>query len=175
MRWFWAMAAAVLAGASAEGGQAAPRNMEGGCEAYSWDMSREMAAWDRPAISLSALADGTAASTPAPLDKKLDVTLHPLAEARFSAPPERTPSGGYAGVVPITVPADGVYRIGAGSRVWIDVADGSQLVTPAKFEGHAACKVHKVVAFPLKARRSYRVQISGSDKPAVSLLVTAER
>jgi hypothetical protein len=171
----WVLAAAMLAGIGAEGAQAPPRNMEGGCEAYSWDMSREMAAWDRPARPVTALADGSAAAESAPLDRKLEVTLHPLAKTRFSAPPERTPAGGYAGAVPLTVPADGVYRIGAGTRVWIDVAEGRQLIPSAKFEGHAACKVHKVVAFPLKTGRSYRVQVSGSDQPAVSLIVTAER
>lgn len=60
--------------------------------------------------------------------------------------------------------------------LWIDVIDGTQPVASAKFEGHAECaKVHKVVAFPLKKDRSYRVQLSGSEKPAVSILVTADR
>lgn len=68
------------------------------------------------------------------------MTLHPLAKMRFAAPPERTPAGGYAGLVAVSVPADGVYRISAGSRLWIDL-----------------------------------VELSGSEQPAVSILVTADR
>ena len=153
-----------------------PGGMAGGCDAYTWDMSREMAAWDQPAVSLPSLADGSSAAAPVPLGRRLDVSLHPLAKATFAAPPERTPAGGYAGLVTVVVHADGVYRIAAGGPLWIDVVEGTQPVTSAKFEGRAGCaKVHKVVAFPLKAGRGYRVQLSGSEKPDASILVTADR
>jgi hypothetical protein len=150
--------------------------MAGGCDTYTWDMSREMAAWDQPGVSLPSLADDSSAAAPVLLGRRLDVSLHPLAKTTFAAPPERTPAGGYAGLVTVLVPADRVYRIAAGSPLWIDVVEGTQPVASAKFEGRAGCaKVHKVVAFPLKAGRSYRVQLSGSEKPDVSILVTVDR
>ena len=152
MRWMIALAIAALAVPAARAEQAG--GMAGGCEDYSWDMRREMAAWDEPGLPLEALADASTAASPVPLDRKIELTLHPLAKTRFAAPPERTPAAGYAGLVPFSVPADGVYRIAAGSRVWLDVVEGAKPVASAKFEGRAGCaKVHKVVAFALKAGR----------------------
>jgi hypothetical protein len=76
----------------------------------------------------------------------------------------------------VSVPADGTYRVSAGSRVWIDVVEGTRPVPSAKFEGHSGCaKVHKTVAFPLKASLAYLVQISGSEKAGVSILLTPDR
>ena len=182
MRWMWALtfvavaAPHVAAQSPAPSPAAAMGRMTGGCDSYSWDMTREMEAWDRPALAWPSAADASSASSPVPLDRKLDVTLHPLAATRLAAPPERKPQGGHAGLLVVSVPTDGVYRIAAGSRVWIDVVDGTQPVASAKFEGRSGCaKVHKVVAFPLKAGREYRAQISGSETAAVSVLVTADR
>ena len=155
---------------------AGPASMAGGCDAYTWDMSREMAVWDEPGLSFTSSVDGAITGAPAPVGCRLDVKLHPLANTRFLAPPERAPAGGWAGLVPVVVPADGLYRVSAGGALWIDVVDGLQPVASAKFEGHAECaKVHKVVAFPLKAGRRYNVQLSGSEKPQVSIMVSADR
>jgi hypothetical protein len=155
---------------------AGPASMAGGCDAFTWDMSREMALWDEPGLSFTSSVDGSITGVPAPVGRRLDVKLHPLANTRFLAPPERAPAGGWAGLLPVVVPADGLYRISAGGPVWIDVVDGLRPVASAKFEGHAGCaKVHKVVAFPLKAGRRYNVQLSGSEKPEVSIMVTADR
>lgn len=159
----------------APGGEARRSDMAGGCDAYTWDMSHEMLAWDLPGVALTSLADGLSPA-PVPFGRRVDLSLHPLAKTTFITPPERRPAGGYAGLVTVSVPADGLYRIAAGSPLWIDVLEGTQPVTSAKFEGRAGCaKVHKVAAFPLKAGRSYRVQLSGSEKPDVSILVTADR
>ena len=43
----------------------------------------------------------------------------------------------YSGLVPVSVPADGTYRVSAGSPVWIDVVEGTRPVPSAKFEGHS--------------------------------------
>ena len=174
MRLVTLVGLAAFLAAAAEAGQAG-RGMEGGCEAYAWDMRREMAAWDQGGTTLAALAAGSPEAAAVPLGRRLDVKLLPVGDVRFAAAPERKPEAGYAGLVPVSVPADGTYRVSAGSRVWLDVVAQGQRIPSAKFEGHGGCaKVHKSVAFALKAGTRYLVQVSASEKAEVSLMVTPE-
>jgi hypothetical protein len=166
------LALAALAAPGVEARQAG-QGMAGGCEAFKWDMSREMTAWDQGGTAMAALAEGSPSAAPAPVGRRLDVKLIPVKQVRFAVPPERPSEAGYSGLLAISVPADGTYRISAGSRLWIDVAGGGRRVPSARFEGHSSCKLHKSVAFTLKAG-TYVVQLSGSEKPDVSVLVTAE-
>jgi hypothetical protein len=172
MRMAACLALAALAAPGVEARQAG-QGMAGGCEAFKWDMSREMVAWESGGTGMAALAEASPSAAPAPLGRRLDLKLLPAKDVRFAASPERAPETGYAGLLAISVPADGIYRVSAGSRLWIDMVGGGQRVPSARFEGHSSCKLHKSVAFALKAG-TYVVQLSGSEKPEVSVLVTAE-
>jgi hypothetical protein len=119
-----------------------------------------------------------------PAIQRLDVALHPADEVSLAAMRGRTTSGRshqwadtYAGLLPFTVPTDGVYRISASSRTWIDVLESGQAVARVRPDHrlHRCGQVHKSVEFPLKKGNSYWLEVSGSDNPVISLVITSEQ
>jgi hypothetical protein len=102
------------------------------------------------------------------------VTLHPLSEVSFPATPGRTPaSGSFAGVVALTVPAPGKYRISVDVPLWIDVAGGASLAPVLDYEGlHDCAAPRKVVVFDLQAKTDWTLEVSAADRVAVRVAVT---
>lgn len=140
-----------------------------GCGAFSWDVSRELAALEKPAR----VVDSGAA--PLQLDQHYSVRLAPQSSVKFVSPPERAarsaaPNGG---VLRFKVVTPGRYRVAITSRHWIDVISGGAVVASADHEGRAGCALmHKVVAFDLPAAGEAVVQLSGQDDPVVGLVIT---
>jgi hypothetical protein len=68
----------------------------------------------------------------------------------------------------------GRYRVSISSDHWIDVLDGTQLMSSRDFQGQHGCqRPHKIVEFDLPADRDLTLQFSGSTDAHVIVAITA--
>ncbi len=149
---------------------AAAWSAETGCEAFKWDVSKELAVMREAAKPVNA-------AEPARIEvgTHYRVRLAPQAQVPFAAPPEKSKSvdGAQAGLLTFRVPQTGIYRVSITSSHWADVVDGGKLVTSRAHEGHAACDaLHKIVEFQLEAGRDLILQLSGAAAPEIGVAVT---
>jgi hypothetical protein len=146
------------------------------CGAYKWDVSAERALF---AASPKAIAAGKdrASAGPVVADQLFTVTLHPLSEVSFPVTPGRPPpSGSFGGLIALSVPSAGKYRISADVPLWIDVAGGAILAPVLDYEGLHDCSApRKVVVFDLQGGTDWTLQLSAADRAAVRLAVTPVR
>ncbi len=146
------------------------------CGAYKWDVSAERALF---AASPKAVAAGKdrASATPVTANQLYTVTLHPLSEVSFPVTPGRAPtSGSFAGLIALSVPAPGKYRISVDVPLWIDVAGGAALAPVLDYEGLHECSApRKVVVFDLQGGKEWTLEVSAADRAAVHVAVTPVR
>jgi hypothetical protein len=121
-----------------------------------------------------------AASVPAPglpslpVGQPAAIALQPATTVRFARPPEqqRTPQDAHAGLVALTLPAAGVWRLSFSTPLWVDVLKGD---APLKSGAHGALapctSLRKVVEFDAAAG-PYLVQLSGNPGRDVVMMVT---
>lgn len=142
-----------------------------------------VAAMERPGDSIEALVQRDGMSPLKPAVRRIDVTLHPADQVSLATVAGRNGGGRsvdwtdtFAGLLELTVPADGIYRISASSRTWIDVLDRETAVARVRptHRLHRCGHVHKSVEFSLRKGGSYWLEVSGSDSPVISLIITPE-
>ena len=81
----------------------------------------------------------------------------------------------FGGFIRLTIPKDGLYRISADAPIWINVIDGNQPIERVRIAPRLRCgRIHKSLGFPLQREKSYWLELSGSTRPDVALLVTEE-
>jgi hypothetical protein len=150
---------------------------DGACDAFPWDMSRELDLLRATPIAVNALTmiDGEAIYSP--LDRRLDLTLRPAADVKLLAEPGRSHGADtYAGLLKLRLPRASTYRISSDQRLWIDVIGPDGVVKSTKFAMQPGCdKLHKSVAFRLEPDIDYWIQISGGPTPNPILLITLDR
>jgi hypothetical protein len=146
------------------------------CSGYKWDVSAERALFAMPAKAAAAGKDQASAAPVVP-GRFYAVTLLPVSEVSFSATPGRTPpSGSFAGIVALTVPAVGKYRVAVDVPLWVDVVGGATLAPVLDYEGLHECSApRKVVVFDLAGRTDWALQLSAADRLTVRLAVTPVR
>jgi hypothetical protein len=146
------------------------------CGGYKWDVSAERALFATSPKPIAAGKDRASAAA-AVANQLFTVTLHPVSEVSFPATPGRAPSSGsFAGVVALSVPAPGKYRISVDVPVWIDVASGAILAPVLDYEGQHDCSApRKVVVFNLQGGTDWTLEVSAADRAAVRLAVTPVR
>jgi hypothetical protein len=146
------------------------------CGGYKWDVTPERALF---AASPKAIVAGKDRGSAAPVgaDQLFTVSLHPVSEVSFPVTPGRAPpSGSFAGLVALTVPAPGNYRISVDVPLWIDVAGGAILAPVLDYEGLHDCNApRKVVVFDLRGGTDWTLQVSAADRAAVRLAITRVR
>jgi hypothetical protein len=146
------------------------------CSGYKWDVSVERALFAMPAKPAAAGKDRASAGAVVP-NQFYAVTLLPLSEVSFPAAPSRTPpSGSFAGIVTLTVPTVGKYRVAVDVPLWIDVVGGAAIAPVLDYEGLHECSApRKVVVFDLAGRKDWTLQLSAADRVTVRLTVTPVR
>jgi hypothetical protein len=146
------------------------------CGGYKWDVSAERALFAASPKPIAAGKDRASAAG-AVANQLFTVTLHPVSEVSFPATPGRKPSSGsFAGVVALSVPAPGKYRISVDVPLWIDVASGAILAPVLDYEGLHDCNApRKVVVFDLQGGTDWMLEVSAADRAAVRLAVTPVR
>jgi hypothetical protein len=125
MRIFPVALFALLSLAGAAQAQA-PTQAGAGCPA-GWSSSAALTAATASAeYSRARLSPGQAAT----------VTLHPISEVRFAAPPgRRGEASGYGGMMEMEVREAGTYQVGLSAGAWIDILkEGNAMASTA--HGH---------------------------------------
>ncbi len=127
----------------------AKMDMKGGCESYKANMKHEFALWDKK----SAPTDGMSNVL---LDRKTDLALQAAAKVQLAAPPRKLSDSPFAGIFSLEIKEDGIYRVSAGDKIWLDIVDldTKKAIERDHFEMKMECKVMKMVAFPLKAGKN---------------------
>jgi hypothetical protein len=146
------------------------------CSGYKWDVSKERALFGTTAKQVPAGKD-RASATPLAPSQLYEVMLVPVSQVSFPVTPGKAPpSGSYAGILALTPPAAGKYRIAVDVPLWIDVAAGGVLAAALDYEGQHECNTpRKVVVFDLTGSSDWLLQISAADRAQVRLTVTAVR
>jgi len=153
--------------------------MQGGCDHYALNLTREFAAWD--GVPLNLIAAGAPANpATCSLDQKLSVSLPAMADVAFLSPPpegKRGFTGTFGGMLKLAVTERGRYRFCMGAKVWIDVIDRATN-TPLKdqmFEMQTQCdKIFKVVIYELDPAAEYVLQLAYAPSPQLPLLITPQ-
>lgn len=148
------------------------------CAKLPADLKAVVAAMDGQGRKMQALANRAEMSPLAPALQRLDVVLHPTDRVALAATPKTEKKGEwptFAGLLALSVPRDGDYRVSADTTVWIDVLDGDRALERTKLNRRMQCgHVHKSLGFSLKAGVTYWLQLSGNKAQEVRVLITAE-
>lgn len=134
------------------------------CAAADLGLPADLTAWhSRATVAGAMLAIGEAAT----------VALQPVAAVGYAVPPEKPgAAGSFGGSAMFEVASAGTYRVSLSEGAWIDVVGGGKTVaSTAHGHGPECTSIRKIVAFPLTAG-SYTLQLSGSAKPAIAVLIT---
>ncbi len=131
-------------------------------------------------LVMAALSRPTTQARAAPERQRLTIQLSPEKTVALPAisrdlEKERAKVKGptYGGIVRLNVARAGVYRIGTGRDVWLDVVSPSgKLLDPAREEGVFACDgANKILLYTFEAAGSYWLQVALSPKPDILLVV----
>jgi hypothetical protein len=146
--------------------------MRGDCSQYALDVRKELAAMEGTPKKLTALTSRRAAPPMSPIGQSLLVTLHNTNQVTLAATPKH--SSPSAGLLAFSVPADGLYRINAGSAVWIEVTDERTRREPTQFEMQTGCAIlFKTIQYRLKRDVSYWLELSGN-MPTATIILSPE-
>jgi hypothetical protein len=148
-----------------------------GCDAFTWDVSHELAVLDQPAKPLQAGRDAKSAPR-AEVDGHYVLSLVPQGNVKFPAKPGKPPAadGAHAGLLVFHAAKPGRYRVSTSTNHWLDVVDGRNLVVSRDFQGQRGCeKAHKIVEFELSGNKDFVVQLSAGADEKVGLAITQVR
>jgi hypothetical protein len=143
------------------------------CARYKWDVARERALFAAAASPVRAATDGRSPPRIA-TDRAYRVQLSPAGQVAFPTSPGKVlPSeGSYSGVLTLTVPASGNYRVAVDQAMWIDVVADTRLVPATDYEGQHGCEApRKIVQFALDAKKPLILQLSGSSQATVRITI----
>lgn len=156
-------------------GEPAHRPMEemrGGCADYAMDVRAELAAMEQAPRPVKSLATREELAPITPGLQPISITFLNADGVSQTVTPKR--SGPSAGLLPVTVPRDGRYRISTGTALWIEVVAGQERLEPKAFEMQTGCPtLFKAVVYELKAGPRYWMELSGNVKTARVLLSNA--
>jgi hypothetical protein len=175
----WAVVAALWSGLSIAAVAAAPpagQHNDGGCETFTWNLTRELAAMKEPATLLAASADPEVNPVRLKEGGHVTATLLPQGSIKFVKPParQRKVDHATAGLLFFKNNHAGRYRISLTSDHWIDLLDDGKTIESLSHEGRNGCELlHKSVEFELPANRDLVIQLSGDDAATVGIVVTA--
>ncbi len=148
------------------------------CTKLSPALQAVIAAMDTAGSKVEALPKPEIMPAVEPGRQKLEVALQPLSAVGLIAgkmKPGESLENVFGGFVRLTVPKDGMYRISADSTLWIEVIDGEKPIERVRITPRLHCgRIHKSLGFPLKRERSYWLELSGSKRPDVAVIITEE-
>lgn len=147
------------------------------CSQFQFDMPRQVAeAMANPARKVTTGQDRNAKNLLQPSSQALTVALHRAGrvEGAAKADPGVSLPGAYSGLLPVTVPRDGLYRVSATAPLWLKVFTGQTRVRSDRFELQTGCdRTFKSFTYRLRAGASYWVELS-SDQREIILAITPE-
>ncbi len=164
------------------------------CRELSPELQAIVAAMDGESLRIEALPKPESTPVVEPGIHKLEVALRPLSEVELmrkenptrnvrqredamtgNAKQGENVKGLFGGFIRLTIPKDGLYRISADSPIWIEVIDGEKPIERVTIAPRLRCgRIHKSLGFPLQREKSYWLELSGSVRPDVAVLITEE-
>jgi len=164
------------------------------CTKLSPELQAVVTAMDGPGSKIEALAKPESSLAIEPGLHKLEVALRPLSGVSLvgkeglsrqtlrsegamaeQTKPRENVENLFGGFVRLTVPKNGLYRISADAPLWIEVIDGEKPIERVRTVPRLRCgRIHKSLGFPLERERSYWLEMSGSKRPDVAVLITEE-
>ncbi len=100
----------------------------------------------------------------------VQLALQPAPQVRFAVPAHRPDDAKtYGGVLAVTVPATGAWRVGLGGGAWIEVVQDGKAVASVAHRHGDGCIV-KMVDFPLQAGPA-QIELSAASAPGLRLEV----
>ena len=129
-----------------------------------------LAPWAAPTALTASGDPGRLA--PLAIGQAANLTLLPTPAVKYALRPEK-PGGSvsYGGLIVISAPQAGIYRVALSSGAWIDVLKGGKALTSvAHGHGPDCTGVRKMVDFALQPGQ-YTIQIAASGTPAIKVLV----
>jgi hypothetical protein len=167
--------AVALSGSTAAAALEASRpieEMRGGCDHYALDVDTELAAMTSVPRKLTALAGRGPAPAIGPAWQPLTIRLQQADQVALAHTPKRP--GPNAGLVALSVPDDGVYRVSVDSAAWIEIVHDDERVEPIQFEMQTGCPtLFKIIRYRLTRGGDYWLELSAGS-PVVTMLFTAE-
>jgi hypothetical protein len=129
--------------------------------------------WSGSAALTSATASAEYSSARLTPGQASTVTLHPISEVRFAAPPARRgDASGYGGMMEIEVREAGTYQVSLSAGAWIDMLkDGTAMASTVHGHETGCADLRKMVSFPL-TQGLHVSQLSGNREAAIKLLVS---
>lgn len=149
------------------------QEMHGDCSNFAWDLTEEFRLWDQAAVSLPMQDAGSGPGLES--GRRFELALVPQPEVAFTVPPEQDRGGPdkFAGIIRLTLPTPGLYRISASNPAWIDLVRDGTIVPSAAFEMQTECRtIFKTVAYRVETAGEFLLQINGSPSPMIGLLIT---
>ena len=143
------------------------------CPATPAPLPAELASWPKQAVAGAAIDAGglkQAALTPG---RTVNAQLSPTASLRWPVAPQKPGDpGSFGGLFRFTAKQAGTYRVALGAGAWVEVArEGKALTSTAHGHGPACSAIRKIVDFKL-VPGDYLLEIAGSAKPEIAVLVT---
>jgi molybdate transport system substrate-binding protein len=136
-----------------------------------------VSAMAKPGTKVNAQAARGPAAALTPAAERFEITLHPVERVSLPAKPAEGPetTAGFAGLLPISVPRDGVFRISLSTHLWLEMLDGDTKLERIRLAPRLHCgTVQKSLGFPLKAGVKYWLQLSGNKSQEVHMVITSE-
>ncbi|WP_237152488.1 hypothetical protein [Oryzibacter oryziterrae] len=133
----------------------------------------DLASWQTPVSIGAAGAPAALAVAELKLGTAVTATMAPTPSVTYVHQPAK-PGGSvsFGGMLSITIPADGTYRIALSNRSWIDLLEGDAVIDSIGHKPGPDCSgMRKTVDFPLKAG-PHVIQLGAGDTPTVTVLVT---
>ncbi len=144
------------------------------CTNLSSSLAAVVSAMAKPGMKVNALAARGPMTALAPGAARFDITLHPTDRVQLLNKPAENPEP-FAGLVPISVPRAGVYRISVSTHLWLEVFDGDARLQRVRLEPRLHCgTVQKSIGFELKPGKTYWLQLSGNKSPEVHAIITSD-
>lgn len=138
------------------------------------NLPADLKPWAGPRTPLVAASAPASSLLALPVGQPAAIALLPAGSVRFARPPEqvRTPDDAHAGLLALTLPTAGVWRLSFSKPLWVDVLKGDAPVKSGAHGALASCtSLRKVVEFDAAAG-AYLVQLSGNPGRDVVIMVT---
>ncbi|HEY3783720.1 MAG TPA: hypothetical protein VGL55_00390 [Steroidobacteraceae bacterium] len=165
----------VLLGAGTIHTCAVAADGEDPCATFSWNVSHERALFSGAPESLKAGVDPASA----PLlraDRLYSLSLSPQEQVHFPVAlarkkPASDPS--FAGIAHLRVAKAGLYRLSLDEPFWVDIANGSELLSMGDHQGRRGCKApHKILQFSLPGATELTLEVLGAYGPLAKITIT---
>lgn len=174
-----ASATAATTAPPAPSGPRPMNEMHGGCDHFALPLENEFKAWRGSVHELKAGVNPDSAGM-LELNYRTRAKLEPQTKVKLAVKPEknwRSPNHSFAGLLRFQVPSKGLYRLAAGSKLWLEIINArtKKRVPELTFEMQTKCsEIFKVIVYDLNPGDTFWLQVSEAGTHSADLLISPE-